>query len=512
MQHLSSARINKIVIGIIFCLLLFTAYLPLISKVNFMQNDDWYYYSQVQRFLSFNFKLLPQIAPVFYLQGAISTLFSLLFGLNNIPFLTMAIAVLNIFVFYLILTSILHKDIFTSLILSLTLFFNPLFQYSLIGFMTEQYFLFFLLCSLYFFLKFEIIPNYINLIFSNIFVSLGFLVRQVSLVFSLALFLYFLINRKWKIALYQILFTLVMVFLYLLLPKTPEMLSKTYQLQHLLNFHYIYAVFYGSLIYLAAFSIPILILVAIGAFQKISTRTIILTVLFAFVLYFIMQIPFKPMSVSWGEFPYFENTWERTGFMARDIIGTKYQFRGIFDLYKHWDITAKVVLSLFLSTFFLVKRLRKKILSFEAIYLSVYMMLMFLTITFYDRYILVMLPILLIWFAKMLNTNQRVSWLLMGAFALFLAFYSYNFISDFVLRESFVWEKTIKLQGLVSANSAWNEKNNIDTTNVRYIFSYDSPRVGGDKLEGLRLIEENRIEFPLSLFIKPNVYLYERSL
>jgi len=230
---------NKRTTGIIFCIVLFAVYLPLVTKINFMQNDDWYYYSQVENFLHGNFKLLPQIAPTFYLQGAIASVFSLVFSLNNIPFLTLAIAMLNIFIFYSILTDILERSNLTSLILSTILFFNPLFQYSLIGFMTEQYFLLFLLSSLYFFLKYEKVHSFKDLIISNLFVLFGFFVRQVSLVFSATSVLYFLVYRKWKAALYQSCFSLFLIILYLLLPKTSEMISKTYHILHLLDLKFI---------------------------------------------------------------------------------------------------------------------------------------------------------------------------------------------------------------------------------------------------------------------------------
>jgi hypothetical protein len=512
MQHLSSARINKFTVGALFCLAIFITYIPLIAKVNFMQNDDWYYYSQVALFLQGSFRLIPQIAPIFYLQGIIASLFSLFFGLNSIPVLTLFVALLNVYIFYLILTNILENRILTPLLLSAIFFFNPLFQYSLIGFMTEQYFLLFLLCSIYLFLKYQKIGTTEYLIASNISIFLGFLVRQVSVVFSVTAFLYFLINRKWKTALYQAFFSLFLLFLYILIPKTPEMLSKTYQLHHLLNFHYIYAVLYAVILYLTAFSIPILIVVLTRVLLKTGRIKLLAIILLAVTLYLVLQIPFRPMSVSWGEFPYFENTWERTGFLPRDIIGTKYQFKGIFDLYGYWDTASKIVLSIFISTLLLIKDLRKKLINFEAIYIFVYILLMFFTVTFYDRYIIIMLPVALIWLAKMFDKNRFFENILMGFFVIFIAFYSLNLTSDFVLRENYIWSRATKLQGEVSANSAWNEKNNINPITARYLFSYDSPKVGGNKLEGFTLIEVKDIKFPFSFFIQPRIYLYEKSL
>lgn len=500
---------KKRILGIVFCSLLFLASYFLTRKVNFMQNDDWYYYSQVAQFLKGDYRLLPEIAPTFYLQGLIGAIFAFIFGIGRLPYLTLAIGVMNIYIFYTILTGVLGKKPIFGLLLSSALFLNPLYQYSLYGFMTEQYFLFFLLLALYFFMNSKVG-------FFSVSVVFGFFVRQVSLVLSAASTVYYLLKKDFRRFIYQLLFLIFLVLVYLILfPRTPEMMHKTYQLQHFAKFNYIYSIFYGSMLYLSAFTLPFLAWVVLRDIKKLT----LLKLVFAAVLFFLLQTPFKPLTVSWGEFPYFENTWERTGFLARDIAGTKYQFKVIYDLYYYWDLAAKVVLALFLSTLVFSKELLKRIGFFEVIFISGYFVLMFLTVTFYDRYLLVVIPLFMLIAAKILNDKWKLGYVPGILFLLFLAVYSYTLVSDFIVSENYVWgkaqsivETTKTRPSLIYANSAWNEKNRSYLNNNVYLFSYDSPKIGGDKLSGYELVEEKNIDYPFNFHISPKVYLYKSTL
>ena len=124
---------------------LFLSLLPAALYINFYQNDDWVYYKQIEEFLSGNFLLLPQIAPTFYTQGLLGLFSALIFGVSKLPILTLLISVLNFAVFCLILNQNLKKTLVESLIVGSMFFTNLLFVYSMWGFMTENYFLLFIL-------------------------------------------------------------------------------------------------------------------------------------------------------------------------------------------------------------------------------------------------------------------------------------------------------------------------------------------------------------------------------
>ena len=147
-----------------------------------MQNDDWYYYEQVRKFSQGDFTLSSNLAPTFYTQGILGVVFAFIFGLQSLPILTFAISLINIFLFYLILSKILNLPTFQAVITSLIFYLNPLNQYSIFGFMTEQYILLFVLLGFYFFYKYEKSSNSKHLLLFNISAIMGFFVKQTALV------------------------------------------------------------------------------------------------------------------------------------------------------------------------------------------------------------------------------------------------------------------------------------------------------------------------------------------
>ena len=68
----------------------------------FMQNDDWVYYLTVERFLAGDFTLEPTVGVTFYTQGFLAYIFAKIFGLQNLPVLTVLISILNVFILYII--------------------------------------------------------------------------------------------------------------------------------------------------------------------------------------------------------------------------------------------------------------------------------------------------------------------------------------------------------------------------------------------------------------------------
>ena len=141
--------------------------------------------------------LLP---PTFYVQGLLGALFSAIFSATRLPVLTLAIAVSNAFVFGFILEEQFKLKVLDTLLLVSLLVVNPLFMYSIWGFMTEQYFLLFFLLSKYYVLKFERKNSKTHFIIANVTMILGFFVRQVSLVVPISVTLHFLITKRYRLA------------------------------------------------------------------------------------------------------------------------------------------------------------------------------------------------------------------------------------------------------------------------------------------------------------------------
>lgn len=489
---------------------LFLTCLPLSLKINFYQNDDWLYYQTVEQFKNGNFVLDAVMALTFYVQGLIGVVFSALLPLSRLPLLTLFVATSNFFIFALILNKFFKKTVFQSAILALFLFLSPIFVYSLWGFMTEQYSLLFLLLTLYFFKKHETENKDTDFALMALFIVAGFFVRQTGLVFPLALTLYYLTKKRFKLSILSLAtFVTLWVFYNHAFPLTKEMVDKSLKFQKLFDFKYVYALVYGTFVVMAAFLLPLF-----ASFVNLKT---ILRSKFKVVgflglslgLYLLLNNRFEPNRISWGEFPYFENTFERTGFFPRGLHGTKYQFKGIYDLYLYWDLAAKVCLAIFISYWLLYV---KDKINFPLIFIVCYLGLLSTTDVFFDRYLIMAIPFFTLLLAR---NNRRFSLLL--PFLAFLAFFNYQMSGDFVLANDYVWHRAERLAAeknipkwRIQGTNAWKENYTNVVGGYFYDFSYDSQEVNEIYRDYYEKEGEYEIRFPGSIFIEPKIFLYKK--
>ncbi len=502
---------------ILFGVSLFLFLSPLSSKINFYQNDDWVYYKMVENFMRGDFKLASISAPTFYTQGLIATFFSIIFGINHLPYLTLLFSVLNFMLVSFICYRFLLKKLGISLLAGLLVFVTPWHMYSVWGFMTENYFLSFLLVSILFFLYFDEQKKQKYFVLLFLFSFLSLLLRQVALVIPLSVFLYYLCKRDFKLTcLAGVLLFIESLFYFYLFPKTPEMLSKSLQFQHLLDFNYAYSLVYGAFLMLTAVTIPFILIALDYSHKKKSYKWYVLFLAICVALYYIFNRFYKPMSVSWGEFPYLENVWERKGFYPRGILGTKYYFKGIFILYRYWDVAAKLFFSGFAAYFVVFKR---KVVNFFFIFIVCYMGLMVVTETFYDRYLLVLVPITVFYFLSFETKITYTKTAFLAIFVLFMGFLSYQFSMDFVLSNRYVWDKSLELvqnqniiPNKIQGTNAWKLTSRNLEKNYMYDFSFDSQKVNKDYATSYNLVDTGEINFPFSLFLEPKIYLYEKKL
>lgn len=501
---------RKLLAGFLAAVALFLLMLPLSSKIDFMQNDDWVYYGMVERFMGGDFRLDPLSAPTFYTQGFLGTVFAFIFSIEKLPVLTLLISVLCFFTLYLILVRHFNQGILSSLLLSFLMFFNPLFVYSIWGFMTENYFLIFLLLSTYFYLELANNQKPASIIFYALFLFLALNVRQMALVFPISALIHSLSIKDRKTALIN---TALLIFsaayLMFLFPGTAEMTEKGLQFHHLKEFPYVYALIYGSFLLITALFLPLLI-------PRISRKNRIkLLIFFALgvTAYILLNKYFDPEKLSWGEFPYLENTFERKGFYPRGVLGTKYHFRYIFDLYRHWDSAAKIIFVAFLSA--VILRFRK-IPILWASFLIIYMGVMTVTETYYDRYLVPILPIVIFFVLDVFGYDKLQKFITLP-FLAFLIFYNYQFSMDFILVNKYIWNKSEELvvtydkePKRVQGTNAWKLKYRNPERNYVFDFTYDDPKVNKPYREWYTLEEVKNIDFPGSLWVNSKVYLYKK--
>ena len=512
--------------GLIVAIFLFFTALPLVWQINFSQNDDWVYYQMVQNFMHGNFALDPVSAPTFYFQGLAGAIFSLVFGLSRLPVLTLLVSVVNFYLLFKILTASTKLGTKLSLIFSLIWFFNPLNVYSSLGFMTENYLLFCILVSLHFFNFYIVDKKPKHFFLFNLFLFLGLMTKQSALVLAISYPVYFLVNKKRRFLKVQTLIsTLLFAFYFLVFPKTVEMSEKPLQFHHFYDYDYLIQLVKTMIIYVSAFCFPFLLLL-LFQIKNFRNRKFLIVTLFAAVasllLYFFVFKDFKPSRLAWQEFFYLDNTLERLGFYSRGIAGTKYYFKGIYDLYRYWDIIAKFFAGFVVVGLIMSLRKIKSQAHLVSLFLS-YFLLMIVAEKVFDRY----LPPLFLFFILIMSANynpaaisvyiRRLSIALFVPFLAFLMFYSYQLSMDFVLANNYVWSQSLQIvkkenidPKLIKGTNGWKfSKLNIGG-NYLYEFTYDNAKVNKVYSDQYNLIEKHKVDFPGSIFVDPYIYLYKK--
>lgn len=171
------------------------SFIPLINRVNFMQNDDWNRTTSVVRFLSGDTSLLQVTATTFYVQGILGFIFSLVFGWQKLPFLTLITSVLNFYLFAKILSDHFKLGNIKSVIIALVFFFTPLHVYSSIGFMTENYTMFFMLMAIYFLHSYESSKKWRDFVVFNLAGILSFFTKQNGIIVNFTYIPYLIIKK-----------------------------------------------------------------------------------------------------------------------------------------------------------------------------------------------------------------------------------------------------------------------------------------------------------------------------
>jgi len=519
---------------------LFLLFLPLANSINYIQNDEYTRYRLIRNFLNGKFDLDPHIGTTFYLQGFLGTIWTMLFGIEKLEILTLLISILTFYFFTKILNKYLKRSTTESLLIGGLLLLNPLFVYSSFGFMTDNYFLPFLTLSIYFILKFDSSNKPKDFLLTNLFIILGYLVRQLSLVTSIAFFFYLLFTKRYKYAFFQLLFFVGLWFFhYNIFPITPQMYDENISLKILLEKERTLSLIFVILTYFCAFLIPLVI-----TYLK-KRRKKIYILLLAIPLFFFLTKNFKPEKISFttrtalgeiytsygrGEFPYLDNVFGRRGFLQKNIVGDKYHYPGYFDLFRYWDLCSKI-----LATILVVSILfnLKKSINFFSIFTGGYILLLLISPKLYDRYLL---PIILTGIlmlvtsvtvpmpSRLRQARKGFGWfekITIGAFLLFYLFLNYLYLSDFYLVNKYVWneaerivKETDKSRGDINVNHSWRMLYPCERESrcYDYVFKYDPIEKQPRDWEYFEIIKEHKIKFPLNIYIDPKIYTYKRII
>lgn len=507
-------------------LVVFLLGLPLACSINYMQNDEYTHYGMIANFLQGKFSLDPYLGATFYLQGILATLFALMFGIAKIPVLTYILSTLGIYIFNIILWKFLKVSKLQSILYSLLLFFSPLYLYSAWGFMTENYFMFFLFCSLYFIYDFKQSNKNTSFVLSNVFIWLSYFVRQFGIITTFAFSLYLFTQKKTKHACAQLLISLLLFYFhYYIFPQTPQMYDGNLTTANVFYMDRNYTTVYIVLIYLTVFLLPF-ILVALLKKSLLKPKYLLLLLLIP-IMYVHVDKRFEPENIFFTvrtregmyfkeyispSFPYLPNVFTRKGFLEDNLEGDKYIFPGYFDLFRSMEVIGKIgafVLLLYLLSNF------KHIDKFALIYFCGFICLLLITPRIFDRYLLPLTFITALMFIPNPDFSRIKNVVLFG-FLLFWGFLGYQFSMDNILVNRYVWNDAIKLsnelnipRNMINVDNSWQ---NLYRNSLKrdYFYTYANFK-GENNAKNYDLLKTHEITFPFSFYKDPVIYLYMRS-
>lgn len=508
-----------------FWLILFLLLVPVSLSINYMQNDDYTYYRMVGNFLKGNFSLDQYTGATFYTQGFLAFLYSIIFGVNKLPVLTLVVSLGGIYFLNLIIWKFFQIDWRKSLTISFVFFLNPLFLYSVWGFMTENYFLFFFLVSLYFIFQFFKNPYKKNFIFANIFIWLSYGVRQFGIFTSVAFLISLISKKNKKYFLIQLMLTLsLLVFHFYIFPKTPQMYDDRLLFSNLLNVDRIYTIVYILGIYMAIFLLPFVFAVFRKAnFKKWQWLALILIVP---ILFFFVGKKFEPEIVRFTirtreghiyqenistKFPYLGNVFTRKGFYEDNLPGDKYNFPGYFDIFNDLELAGKIF-SLALLVFAILKI--RKLNRFALWYSLIFVGALIISPRIFDRYLL---PLIFTSFLTLLPLMKldNIATLFLGLWVMLWLFLGYQFTADSILVNRYIWseaelihENTGLAKNKINADNSWSQLYPAASKDRIYHFTYFNFGKA-QRSDNYELIWQRKIDYPLNFYRDSYIYLWK---
>ena len=506
---------KDLIIYIIGIFLFFTIAF-LVKDIKFMQNDDWVYYKTVEKFIIGDYHLAEKIGVTFYTQGFLGSVFAYIFGIKNLPFLTLIISVGNFLLISLTLFKKFKIELSTSVLIGLLLFFIPIHFYSVLGFMTENFVLFFILLGIYFVNTFLEKKAALFFICANIAFLAAFFVKQYAIVGFIAFVVILYTKRLYKYFYLGLIFTVSLnIYYWLYFPSTEIIENQSIRIMNLVDLNYIYSLVFVAGNYAVAMLIPLAYIYVFLNLKLKSKGDQILIVFGSVFFMFIFRLFFLKTGYPMDLFPYIGNSFDKKGFFPGDLTGNKYAWRGVFDVFKFWDYLSLFGVSALFIT--LISKFNKRIfkdLSFELILFILYFGLCLVSWNLYDRYLLPLIFIgSLILVKNIKNSFPKYSNYFIFLFVLFLAALDFQFGKDFVNWESYVWNKSLDLasdekisKSTISATRAWNKYYG-NFNKLKYQFTFDSPGLVDNP--NYELIEVKDFSSSMNIFLNPKVYLYK---
>ena len=387
---------------------------------NFPLNDDWTHTWAIAHYLETNNFIYPSwLSSHLHLPIIYGIVLSKIFGFSFtlLRFSNIFFSFLTLIIFFQICQEFKIKKVL-SFFLTLVLFFNPLFFNLTYTFMGDIPALFFLLLAIYFFLLGFRKNNDKFILGGSLLAVLGFFIRQTNILLLPAVLIYYLFKNKFNFKKIFILFIfpfLLLLFIYYLLiinNLLPGQVGARFLGEGLSYFNHFFSNFYYFIFLLAFFLLPLSLSLFFKNLYILKDYRFIISFLILF--FFSFDYLFLDLG----------NIISLSGLGPSNLVlQGKIDFNNL--------IIYRIINSIIIFTIPLFFILRKRI-KIHFIYLfSFFYLLLILPILSFDRYLLIILPIVLIYIALLLekyNYSKFVFIFITILFAIYSTLATYNYL------------------------------------------------------------------------------------
>ena len=498
----------------IFYLSLFLFLLPVASSIDFWHNDDWAYYPAVENILRGIFKLNPLVTPTFYSIGLPAALFSAIFGLDSLPGLTLAVSVACLFILHQILVKDLKLYGRQALLVSLLFGVCPLFVFTTWGFLTDNYFLFYFLVSIYCLNRLKDRYSIKNAGLSLVFITSAYFSRQLGLIIPLAYLPVFLKEKKYKEgALMLGIFLFLGIYHFAFFPKSDHMLETQFTFGNLTYFRYIFSLLWSIGLTVVVFTMPLFISYFIEGITSLGQKKTFLVLLLATLILVLSHLYFKNIGWINEHLYFFDYTVGREGFFPDNLHGTKHGHIGAQLIYPILENVAKILLSTYVALA-IVKKSWKNMFDQYTALAVIYFGVLLLSVKVYDRYLI---PLIVLGILTIVKSQKGLRLACLSIWVILLGFYSYNFTLDYLRTNSYVYNKAGSLMTeheleprQIVATDLWKYKYTETDRDIVFKFTYDDPSQQNYSTD-FELLEKYTVDYPFNFWRGKNeIYLYRK--
>ena len=423
-------------------LVIFILFQP--QKKNFPLNDDWVYSYSVSHFLDTGaIKINDWNAATTVFQIWWGILFSKVFGfsLGNLKIAVLILSFAGAIFSFLMLEQLKYKHTLFPVIL---LIFNPIYFLLSVSFMSDVPYLSMFIAAVYFYLK-GILEDREGYVFiGSIFAAFAYLTRQLGILIPVGIFCYFIFFDRKKLSIKSF-FTIILVPLLVFIAHWYwfnyihglTWVSKAGLVSALAPDKF-YFRFVSALFYFGLFALPYSFIKSIKTTEKLSMWKPLAVISLSFLLFIHLLV--------YNVLPFFDNSMHKSGLGTLTISGMGLKDAFLLSSNNFWII---LTILCGISVILVFNKLLKGNFSKGELIVIISCLIQFfvsaIRFKFFDRYLLVLLPLAVLFAAKFINFKKLSAKIVFSMILIFMTAYSFLGTKDYLTWNHAKWDLGNKL-------------------------------------------------------------------